>query len=1090
MSFISYAQNFEDVILNRALKDIKNGFYIDVGANDPVADSVTKAFYDDGWRGINIEPVSEWFKKLEPDRSEDINLQVAAGSSKGNASFYEVLGTGLSTMDKSIAENHASTHGFEIKEYDVPVVTLTSVCEQHAPSEIHFLKIDVETSELAVLQGLNLKKFRPWIVLVEATQPLSQIEDYKAWENILLTADYGYCYFDGLNRFYVANEHHDLKKSLSMPPNVFDGFILSGFGSSSEHTHLGNLKKSLFDNDAQRQSLQASLNQAEQQHHALTTQLHTLQQEAADRESLLRQKESKEQELMLSLLEKETKQQESNVVIQDFKQQVVHLEGTLADNDAQRQSLQASLKQAEQQHNALTTQLQSLQQEAADRESLLRQKESKEQDLLLSLIEEETKQRTLTNELKDSIHKIGELNQSSHHWWLEAERLSKELQSVYDSRSWLITWPLRKFSQFLRWLFHLPCRAVRWFFRLFKRMIRWSLVRTMTFVLNRPMLKIAATERLKKHPRIHNKLRLLATSQGLSLGGIPQSDQVQVNKEKAQTFQPKEASVEQHENELQLTQDRGIDEPAWATYLDSICKKQLVDPLGDTDADSTLWICISEGENHAVGKSLLKEMENSLLKLKRKSKHSIRVEFLVNSASESLNDLSDMKEWLHVSNMKRLAVEVAPDDLLVFVGVGDEISLEFDVALSQYSCFEAEFSIIDLFYRENNRIFPLLFHGVDTLHGVHCDYFYSRFCMRGDVLSKLMQKELHETTRDLAVAYLSSIQMCRGIGSLAHITLPLIGANISRADIVKMRKLLIQGQYKDHSFIGKSKGSVGDSIDSWKKASVSVVICTKDNAQLLQVLVRMLKHNSNVHEIIIVSNNTTNEYALNLLDSMVDCGNIKIIQYNNPFNFSAQCNLGVKNASGEFILFLNDDISPITDDWLDVMLRYVRKNPRCIVGPLLLYPDQTVQHGGMFLGFNGVAGHFLRHSRIPDDDYNFMLAAPRQVSCLTGAVMLMSRQFFDDLNGFDPLLATGLQDVDLSLRAMHSGGDLIFEPRSVLFHMESITLKGALADARIARCRENEYQYFIKRWENEINNDKWLNPLFSLSDDSLRTLKL
>lgn len=127
MTFISYAQNFEDVILHRALKDIKNGFYIDVGANDPVADSVTKAFYDAGWRGINIEPVSEWFEKLEQDRPEDINLQVAAGSHQGSASFYEVLGTGLSTMDKSIAENHASTHGFGIKEYDVPVVTLTSI---------------------------------------------------------------------------------------------------------------------------------------------------------------------------------------------------------------------------------------------------------------------------------------------------------------------------------------------------------------------------------------------------------------------------------------------------------------------------------------------------------------------------------------------------------------------------------------------------------------------------------------------------------------------------------------------------------------------------------------------------------------------------------------------------------------------------------------------------------------------------------------------------------------------------------------------------------------------------------------------------
>ena len=87
MSFISYAQNFEDVMLHRALRDVKKGFYIDVGANDPVVDSVTKAFYDSGWRGINIEPVKEFYEKLQQDRPDDINLQLAARASKGNVDF-------------------------------------------------------------------------------------------------------------------------------------------------------------------------------------------------------------------------------------------------------------------------------------------------------------------------------------------------------------------------------------------------------------------------------------------------------------------------------------------------------------------------------------------------------------------------------------------------------------------------------------------------------------------------------------------------------------------------------------------------------------------------------------------------------------------------------------------------------------------------------------------------------------------------------------------------------------------------------------------------------------------------------------------
>ncbi|RLA51208.1 MAG: FkbM family methyltransferase, partial [Gammaproteobacteria bacterium] len=89
MTFISYAQNYEDVMLRRTLKDVDKGFYIDVGANDPVIDSVTKSFYDTGWHGINIEPVGEWYEKLQQDRPNDTNLQLAVGAHKDKLDFYE-----------------------------------------------------------------------------------------------------------------------------------------------------------------------------------------------------------------------------------------------------------------------------------------------------------------------------------------------------------------------------------------------------------------------------------------------------------------------------------------------------------------------------------------------------------------------------------------------------------------------------------------------------------------------------------------------------------------------------------------------------------------------------------------------------------------------------------------------------------------------------------------------------------------------------------------------------------------------------------------------------------------------------------------
>src|SRR5215471_4366798 len=227
MSFISYAQNFEDLMLWRALKHIDIGFYIDVGANDPDHDSVTKAFYERRWRGINVEPVPQWFELLERARPRDINLQLALGAEPGEITLYEIPDTGLSTLEKKFAERHEAEHGFQSRELRVKMDTLSGICEKFHVAPIHFLKIDVEGAEKAVLQGTDFGKIRPWIILLEATLPLSVEESYSDWEPLLLNAGYEYAYFDGLNRYYVAGEHENLRAAFKTPPNVFDDFVRS-----------------------------------------------------------------------------------------------------------------------------------------------------------------------------------------------------------------------------------------------------------------------------------------------------------------------------------------------------------------------------------------------------------------------------------------------------------------------------------------------------------------------------------------------------------------------------------------------------------------------------------------------------------------------------------------------------------------------------------------------------------------------------------------------------------------------------------------------------------------------------------------------
>ncbi len=236
MTFISYSQNFEDVMLWRALKHVDHGFWIDVGAADPTQDSVTRAFSDRSWRGINIEANPTLLNTLVAARPRDVNLGLAAGRSDGSVHFFEVVDTGLSTVDAAIADRHRAA-GFQVREHEVPLRTLASICAEHAPREVHFLKIDVEGAEAEVLAGADFRACRPWIVLVEATLPLSQEPTYRDWESILLQSDYRFAWFDGLNRFYIADERwEELSPAFAAPPNVFDDFTLRRVVEADERT--------------------------------------------------------------------------------------------------------------------------------------------------------------------------------------------------------------------------------------------------------------------------------------------------------------------------------------------------------------------------------------------------------------------------------------------------------------------------------------------------------------------------------------------------------------------------------------------------------------------------------------------------------------------------------------------------------------------------------------------------------------------------------------------------------------------------------------------------------------------------------------
>lgn len=219
---ISYAQLREDVLLHRALHHVPHdqGFYIDVGAYHPTADSVTRHFYDHGWCGINVEPAPNLFAPFLQERPRDINLQVAISDRSGSATFFDVDGQ-LSTLEDRFAERHAS-NGLNVQSYTVPCLTLAELCATHATRTIHFLKIDIEGHEAAAIRGMDFGRFRPWILVVEATEPNNWLAPtYSEWDRDIRAGGYHFAYTDVLNRYYVAEERSELLRHFNTPPDTY-----------------------------------------------------------------------------------------------------------------------------------------------------------------------------------------------------------------------------------------------------------------------------------------------------------------------------------------------------------------------------------------------------------------------------------------------------------------------------------------------------------------------------------------------------------------------------------------------------------------------------------------------------------------------------------------------------------------------------------------------------------------------------------------------------------------------------------------------------------------------------------------------------
>ena len=272
---------------------------------------------------------------------------------------------------------------------------------------------------------------------------------------------------------------------------------------------------------------------------------------------------------------------------------------------------------------------------------------------------------------------------------------------------------------------------------------------------------------------------------------------------------------------------------------------------------------------------------------------------------------------------------------------------------------------------------------------------------------------------------------------------------------------------------------------------VCIIIPTKDRYKTLKTCIESIleKTSYDNYEIMIVDNNSKDDAAIDYLKTISKLPRIKTIYYDKIFNFSAINNFAIRHSESEYILFLNNDTEIISDEWLTAMLEHAQRDNVGAVGCKLLYPDNTIQHAGVILGItgtpsqSGVAGH--SHKHLPNTAHGYF-GRPHiihNISAVTAACLIMRKDVFEDVGGFDENLAVAFNDVDLCLKIRDKGYLIVYTPYAELYHHESVS-RGYEDTPEKQRRFSKEVKYIRDKWGKVIDRgDPYYNPNLSLNHE-------
>jgi|GEM_PF-1358813 len=263
---------------------------------------------------------------------------------------------------------------------------------------------------------------------------------------------------------------------------------------------------------------------------------------------------------------------------------------------------------------------------------------------------------------------------------------------------------------------------------------------------------------------------------------------------------------------------------------------------------------------------------------------------------------------------------------------------------------------------------------------------------------------------------------------------------------------------------------------------ISIIIPNRDHADALRGCIHSIigKSGYSNYEILIIENNSGEDEIFRYYEELKQNERIKVLKYDKSFNYSAINNFAVNYAQGEFLLFMNNDVEVINEEWMDSMQELAARKDVGAVGAKLFYPNGTIQCAGIIIGIKEVAGHLHRHKEKSYNGYLNSLKLTRNVAAVSGACMMVRKEVFNSVGGFDENIQYNFGDVDFCLKLLEKGYRNVFTPFAELVHFEKATRESIEPGGMIAK----EKTIFQRKWSHFIQRgDPFFNPNIPLDDE-------